>query len=199
MSYYYCYYVGYKYNGKFYPWGPYDAQGNLCPVIEKSSSFASDLHEQFYSVPKEGVTEELRKEFEYEGWNGEKRVDVKYLRVDDLPRGDGVKKGYCLMNQVQAYEEDEGYFEGFYDVLSPEVYAAKLQHEMTFGKNQPKKDDEGYEYTEPNASDYMYYAWYDNSSEEAEARELRNAVEVLVSYAHNLPEGTEFIILETEG
>ena len=38
MSYYYNYYIGYKKDNKIYPLGPYDCNGNLKPVISKSSS-----------------------------------------------------------------------------------------------------------------------------------------------------------------
>ena len=73
MSYYYNYYVGYKKDGKIYPWGPYNANGKLEPMVSRSRSFASDLHEEFYAVSDKEVSEELRKEFEYEDWNKVKR------------------------------------------------------------------------------------------------------------------------------
>lgn len=198
MSYYYDYYVGYKKDGKIYPWGPYNADGKLKPMISRSRSFASDLHEDFYSVSDEEISEELRKEFEYESWDGSKVIDVKYLPEKDLPTGSYIKKGYFLIKDVQAYEDDEyGNFEGFYDVISPEIYAVKVQHEMMFGKNQPKKDDEGYEYTEPNASDYMYYAYPDDNTKEYESFILRQLIEALRDYR---TEGNvEYVVLETEG
>ena len=198
MSYYYNYYVGYKKDGKIYPWGPYNANGKLEPMVSRSRSFASDLHEEFYAVSDKEVSEELRKEFEYEDWTKVKRVDVKYLSEKDLPTGSYIKTGYFLIKDVQAYENDEcGNFEGFYDVISPEVYAAKLQHEMTFGKNQPNKDDEGYEYTEPNASDYMYYAYPDHDTKEYESFILRQLIEALRDY--RMGNDVEYVVLETEG
>ena len=133
MSYYYNYYIGYRKDGKIYPWGPYDAKGSLRPMICSSKSFASDLHEEFYTISEKQASEELCKEFEYETWEGTKRLDVKYLSEKDLPKGSFIKTGYFLIKDVQAYENDEnGDFEGFYDVISPEVYAAKLQYEMMF-------------------------------------------------------------------
>lgn len=198
MSYYYNYYIGYIKDGKIYPWGPYNARGKLEPMISRSRSFASDLHREFYAVSDKEVSEELRKEFEYEDWNKTKRVEVKYLSEKDLPTGSYIRKGYFLIKDVQAYENDEdGNFEGFYDVISPEVYAAKLQHEMMFGKNQPKKDAEGYEYTEPNASDYMYYAYPDYETKEYESFSLRQLIGALRDYG--LGDDVEYVVLETEG
>lgn len=198
MSYYYNYYVGYKKDGKIYPWGPYNANGKLEPMVSRSRSFASDLHRDFYPVSVKEVSEELRKEFEYEDWMKTKRVDVKHLSEKDLPTGSYIKKGYFLIKDVLAYENDEdGSFEGFYDVISPEVYAAKLQHELMFGKNQPKKDDEGYEYTEPNASDYMYYAYPDYVTKEYEAFLLRQLIDALRDY--RMDNDVEYVVLETEG
>lgn len=196
MSYYYNYYVGYQLNGKIYPWGPYDARNRLREVISKSSSFASDLHYRFRDVKEEEISNELREEFEYTDWNNEKKVDVKVLSLDGLPKGSLVKTGYFLIDEVKAYESDY-YFDNFSDVLSPEVYAAKLQNELLLGKNQPKKDAEGNEYDEYNASDYMYYAYVDTKSEAYESYMIQAAIEMLRTY--NLPDGAEFVVLETEG
>lgn len=199
MSWYYQYYVGYRLDGKIYPWGPYTAKGKLKPLIDRSRSFASDLHQEFYCVNQDAITDELRDAFSWKDAGGEVIMpSVKYLPVSDLPSKSYIKTGYFLIKDVMAYENDEyGDFDGFYDVLSPAVYAAKLQHEMTFGKNTPTKDCEGEEYTEPNASDYMYYAYPDTHSEEYEAHLLRNLVEALREY--DTPTGLEYVILETEG
>lgn len=198
MSYYYNYYIGYKKDEKIYPWGPYNANGKLEPMISRSRSFVSDLHEEFYTVSEKEISEELRKEFEYEDWDKVKRFDVKYLSEKDLPVGSYIKTGYFLIKDVQAYEDDKyNNFEGFYDILSPEIYAAKLQHEMMFGKNQPIKDNDGYEYTEPNASDYMYYAYPDYDTKEYESFVLRQLIEALRDY--HTEDRVEYVVLETEG
>lgn len=198
MSYYYNYCIGYKKDGKLYPWGPYNADGKLEPMISHSRSFASNLHEEFHVVAEKEISDELRKEFEYEDWNGVKHLDVKYLSEKDLPTGSYIKRGYFLIKDVEAYENDEcDNFEGFYDVISPEIYVAKLQYEMRFGKNQPKVDDEGYEYTEPNASDYMYYAYPDYRTKEYESFILRQLIEALRDYRFD--NDVEYVVLETEG
>lgn len=193
MSYYYNYYIGYKKDGKIYPWGPYTADGKLRPVISRSRSFASDLHDYFRYASGEEMSDELCKEFEYEDWNGNKRIEVKYIQENELPNDDFIRKGYFLIDDVKAYKGD--FYYDFNDPISPEIYAAKLQHELTFGKNQPIKDCEGYEYTEPNASDYMYYAYPDTSKKEYESFILKQMLEALRTYTDDV----EFVVLETEG
>lgn len=177
----------------------YDAEGRIHPVVCKSRSFASDLHERFYRVKEEEISAELRAEFEYEFWDSEEKhmPDVKWLAINKLPSTDYIKKGYCLINDVKAYEEDRCWFEGFYDVISPHIYAALLDKELKFGKNQPQKDCEGNEYTEPNASDYMFYAYPDYKSEEYESFLIISAFDSIESF--HMPEGIEWIVLETEG
>ena len=194
MSWYYKYYVGYQLDGKIYPWGPYTAKGKLKPLIDRSRSFASDLHQEFYYVKQDAITDELREAFSWKDANGEVIMPpIKYLPVENLPSKSYIKTGYFLINDVIAYEKDEcGDFDGFYEMLSPAVYAAKLQHEITFGKNASTEDCE-----EHNASDYMYYAYPDTQSKEYEAHLLRALVAALCDY--NSPKGLEYVILETEG
>lgn len=197
MSYYYSYYVGYEKDGQIYPFGPYNSFGKLSPVIEDSRSFASDLHEDFYPVPENKISNELRKEFEYKDWSGNPAIDVKYLPVSSLPKGSFIKSGYFLIEDVKRYEE-EGHpinFDGFYQKLDPVIYAAKLQNEITFGT--PVCSNE-YEYT---ASDYMFYSYIDYMCEEYDAYKLREMVRILKSseYDPDVPRDIKYVILETEG
>lgn len=199
MSYYYNYYVGYKQDGKIYPWGPYDAKGNLHPVVCKSRSFASDLHESFYTVAEKEISDELRKEFEWTDWNNEKHIDVKFLPVKELPETDFIEKGYFLISDVKIYEDEENpYFveDIFCDRISPQVYTALLDKQLKFGENKPKKNDEGNEYTEHNASDYMWYAYPDFNSKEYEAFMILKAIDILEEF---MPNEVEWVVLETEG
>lgn len=191
MSYYYNYYIGYRKDGKFYPWGPYNANGELLPAVWKSRSFASDLHKSFCEITDDEVSDELRKEFEYEDWNGNKKVVVKYLAVKDLPKGDIINSGYFLIDDVRLYEKDHDRFDLFYDKLSPQIYAAKLENQIKFGPNQPQKDNEH------KASDYMFYAFPDYESAEYEAFMLRYYAETLRDCT--MPDDVEWCILETEG
>ena len=199
MSYYYNYYIGYEHDGKIYPLGPYDCNNKIRDAISKSRSFASNLHDDFCSVPENMISDELRKEFEYEDWNGNKTVDVKYLPISELPEGSFIKRGYFLISDVKAYEENDDTFDLFYENLNPTLYAAKLQNELTFGKPGPKKDCEGEEYTEPSASDFMYYAYPDYNCKEYEAHIIRTFANSLGDYNSSLPKGYKLVVLETEG
>ena len=186
--------------GKIYPLGPCSADGEIHPIIKRSRSFASDLHEDFLPVHNSQISDELRKHFEYENYEGEKVVDVKYLPVDELPRGSYIEKGYFLIDDVRRYESNESsLWDVFYDKLSPVVYAAMLDKELRFGQNKPKLDVECEEYdaTEPNASDYMYYAYPNYMSREYEASVIRDVVDMLEDYG--LPSGTKYVALEIEG
>ena len=204
MSYYYNYYIGYRYNGKFYPLGPFTTHYELKPVITRSRSFASNLYEDFNIIDPTNLSPDLREQFEYENYKGEKICNVKYLPINKLPSKSYIKKGYYLIRDIRRYEKEKQehgdyfYFDGFYDVLSPEIYAAKLQYELKFGKNQLKKNNKNcYEYAEPNASDYMYYAYPDYYSKEYESFLLREAVDMLADYCDC--ENIEYVVLETEG
>ena len=197
MSYYYSYFLGYMKDNKIYPYAPFDFRGKMKPIVEKSRSFASDLHHDFWIVQDNQITDELREQFEYEDWLGNKITNVRYLPIEDLPSDDYIKKGYFLIEDVQTWETegDDGLF---YHMLTPEVYAEKMRNEIIFGKNQPKKDIEGEEYTEPNASDYMYYAapWY--NSEAYEAHLLQEAADAMYDYDF-FNDDVKMVILETEG
>lgn len=198
MSYYYNYYIGYELEGKIYPFGPYNSKGRLCPVISRSSSFASDLHRYFNLVSEDQISKELRDEFEYTLYNDEKsRCEVKYLPVRELPVGSPIKRGYFLIDEVQHYEREQD-SEVFSDCLSPTIYAVKYQHQLRFGRNVEEEDAEGFKFKEPDASDYMYYAYEDTSTEEWEASKLWDAAEMLNDY-DSLPKGAKIVILEDEG
>jgi hypothetical protein len=196
MSTYHCYRIGYIKDGKIYPLGPCDANGEFKYAVEKSQSFASDLYEDFYVVREEQISDELRKLYETTDWNGNKVVDVKYLPVDELPSGSFVKSGYFLIEDVIRYEKDPEaiYFDGFYNSLSPTVYAAMLHNEKIFGKPNPVRDEFDNEIQLHSASDYMFFAYPDYSSKEYEANIIREFANSLENY--NLEkDGAKLVVL----
>ena len=204
MSYYYNYYIGYKTKeNKIYPLGPYDAFGKMHPVFYKSRSFASDLHEDFRRVQDEQMTEELKKEFAYEDWNGEIKVqNLNYLPVSELPSGDYVRRGYFLIEDIAEYERTGDTWDLFYDYLTPAVYLMRLQNELIFGPTlkREKEDDEDREDAEETkrpCSDYSCFAYVDPNSREYETHMLRIALQAY-EFA-KIPEGAEMVILEDEG
>ena len=200
MSYYYNYYIGYMLEGKLYPLGPYDCFGKLQEAVSVSKSFASDLYYDFYEVKEEMISEELRKEFEYEDWQGKKVIDVKYLMMNKLPKGSFIKTGYFLIDDVKTYESEgrRETYDLFYDRVSPVVYAEMLKNEQIFGKPLPETDFEGNEIECRSASDYMYYAYPDYNSKEYEVFMIREMAEILDPF-FKLPKGYELVVLETEG
>lgn len=199
MSYYYNYTIGIMdKSGKIKPYGPYDVNGKLKYVIERSRSFASDLYKDFLYIQENQITEELRKEFSYIDWNGEEKIEIKYLPIDKLPKGTYLIKGYFLIEDIQRYEEDQIDTDDLIcNMITPTIYAEKLKKEYMFGKNDPIEDEEGYKYTEPNASDYMYYVVEDYYSKEYEASVIRDIANILSDY--DLPVDCELVVLETEG
>ena len=200
MSYYYNYCIGYIHQGKLYPLGPYSATGKLKDVISRSASFASDLHNDFFMVQEDMISDELRSAFTYETWDGKKEMQhVKYCPVSLLPSGSAIKKGYFLIEDVRRYESSKDSEVLFFDMVSPTVYSAMADNEVRFGKPAPQKDDFGEEFIPKTASDYMFYAYLDDSSEEYEAGILRYAADVLGEYDSKLPKGYELAVIETEG
>lgn len=199
MSYYYRYYVGYELNGKIYPFGIYNSNGVLKPVINRSRNFASDLHELFLSVKDDSITDELRKNFEREDWRGDKVTKVKYLPICELPSGDYIKRGYFLIKDIEEYESN-GFdsFDLFYDRLDPQTYIAKFKSELIFGAPEPEKDSEGNEFETHSISEYSYYCYPDYSSKEYEASVIKTIANLLNEY-NEIPEGAKLVALEDEG
>jgi hypothetical protein len=201
MSYYYNYYVGFVKNGKIYPLGPYDHRGELSPAFSRSSSFASDLHESFEYVAENQVSDELRKAFEYEDYNGDKVLRVKYRHLNELPSGSFIKTGYFLIESVRRYENDDDYDADDlkWDSLDPVTYAAMMKNEIVFGRPKPKPDIEGEEIEVHSASEYMYYAYPDYRCKEYEAHIIRQFADALEFYDKEEQCFAELVVLETEG
>lgn len=198
MSTYYNYYAGIQTpDGKIKPWGPFNANGQLNPIISRSASSASNLHNDFYTLNEEKMSEELHKYFDYEDWNGNKRCDVKYLPYEELPTKTYLKEGYYLIGDIKDWESslNSWDFDGFYNMISPTIYAEKVRQEVQFGKNPTHVDEDGEIVGEPNASDYMFYVIPDYSSKEYEAEVIRLAFNMLEDY--KLPDGTKYVVLMT--
>ena len=183
MSVVYSYSLGYKYDGKMYVLGPFDNQGNLHYVLEKSRSFASNLKDRFRDIKEDEVSDDIRKYFGETDYLGNDSVNLKVLSVDELPSGEFIKSGYVLISDVKDYEAGE--LDTFHNVISPVVYAAKADSEKEFGKNEEFTDEYGDKHHEPNASEYMYYMWVDRNSEEFEACIIRGAYNSMVDYAED--------------
>jgi len=190
MSYYYEYYIGYEdSDGLIYPLGPFDNRGNIHPVLLRSRSFASDLHDLFYLIPEEKRSKELIETFHVDD---DYPFDVKMLDFKDLPNDNFVKHGYFLIEDVEGYLEDGDCWDRFYERLDPLIYFQKAMAESTFGL---KKDyDPETEDPPRSCADYMYFAYPNYISKEYETHLINQAKESLYSYKIK-----KYVVLETEG
>lgn len=181
MSYYYTYYLGYKdkNDGKIYPLGPYDNKQNLHNVLCKSASFASDLHDIFEPIPGEEISSDLRSQFEYEDYRGQRTFDVTHAMLSDLPLGSIVSKGYCLREDVQQYLADEDGYEDeddlMYHMLSESEFAMKAHSELQNGVSEPKTDDYGETIPVYSCKDYVYFSFLNTHSKAYESFLIRMA------------------------
>ena len=204
MSWYYSYYAGFKNkNNMLYPLGMVDYKRQMHPIISKSRSFASDLHEEFWRIDNEGITlsdefiKAIRSEFDYMEDEEFDTTYVSYLPLKDLHYKRIEKRGYFLIEDINRYLKD-GYIEdGFYDYLTPEVYAMKMENELKFGPPQPTKDCEGYEYTPRSAREYSYFVYIDPNSVEYETNQLLDAMEIYEFT--KIPEDAEKVFVLIEG
>ena len=197
MSWTYSYYLCYKNkeDGKLYPFGPFNYKHEFRNVVDYSRNNRSTLHEEFWELKdgekrKELISPELfyaihgclgednLKEF----YEGKGYYVTYYCKLDELPTGDYVKKGYCLLSDIEQYEDPEAWFDGFYDVLTPDMYARKLENELKFGKPTPEKDIDGYDCIPHSVADYSFYVWADYESKEYHACKIREAYRKLKSY-----------------
>lgn len=196
MSYYYDYYIGYQTpDKKIYPVGPFDAKGNIHAALTRSRSFASNLHEEFYYIKEKSITDELIDALGYAGNGEEKKFENgKFLPLSELPIGSFYKDGYFLIEDVMRYNRT-GEAE-FYDYIPKEVYAAKLQNEITFGPPLPETDEFGQEVTPKSCRDYMYFVYPDRESKEYEAHIIRLTAEM---FEFAIPEDATMVVIETEG
>ena len=195
ISWYYCYTLAIKSkkDNKIYPLGPFDNKGEWKYILERSRSFASDLHERCeYRIKPEEISDELIKGFQ--GIWGfteeetrkelEKRNNlISYCYLSDLPKDGFIKRGYFLIDEIAQYEkskvDDSVYFDGFYSYMSEAEYIRRKENELIFGPPKETEDCEGYKYTPHSASEYAYYAYPDYLCEEYESFIIREVYDIL--------------------
>lgn len=198
MSWYVWYKLGYEdKDGKIYPLGPFDNQGNFKDIFCRSRSFASDLWEEFRDIPQEKVSDELRAVYEKDIENDDIQFDdrqVRYMYLSDLPKGNYIKSGYFLIEDIGRYEKDRYAEDIFYDHLTPQEYALRVENELKFGPPKPKKDFCGYEYTPNSVSDYAFYMYPEYYCKEYEAFLIRQVAEIYDEYNE-----MKVVVLEEDG
>lgn len=198
MSWYVNYYLGIMdLEGKIRPLGPFNSDGELCCIRSTSRSFTTELHERFNIIQAQQYTDELRKHFKYDtAEDSETSRFFGYLEIDKLPKGSYIKRGYFLLEQVNEYLETED--SDFWNVLTPQQYALKLDNELKFGPPKPKKDEYGEEITEHSCADYTYFAYPEYQSEEYESELLRTVAYILKD-DYYLKKGEKIVAIKTEG
>lgn len=206
MSYYYDYYIGTKdKDGKIKPLGPYDINNKLYSAICRSRSFASRLHERFYKLNNNQMTEELKVAFKDKFFDEVKASYFKYLPLSELPSGSYIKKGFYLIEDIEKYEKNDNSvfnLDIFYDWIPENTYYRMLEaqrisqissiHEKVFG------DEDDYE-RHRDLSEYSYFSYPDYDCEEYEAYVIRTVANLFDKYEIGLPDDSEIVILETEG
>jgi hypothetical protein len=200
VSYYYTYYLGYEQDKKIHLLGPFNNDHDFRCVFYRSRSFASDLHERFEPVSREQLGDDVIKEFTYRSYNDEEELtQLRMLYLDDLPSGTYMKSGYYLIEDVHAYQSDENHssWDLFYDHMSADEFAARLQNELALGppKKMTKDPDE---YVPHSVRDYMFFAYPDYGCEEYEAFLIRQTAEMLYD-SYDKPKDFRIVVLETEG
>lgn len=206
MSWYYTYYLGVKSakDGKVYPLGPFDYKARLMPVLCNSRSFEPEgLNDDFARLNKEDMSQELKDALhQSDEDDGEFTVPPEYLPLDELPTGSPVKNGWYLMEDVKYYKDGGSTFDDiFYDHLDDEQYLAKMENELKFGIPKPKYDEEGNEFDFHPCSDYMKFAYMDDSSKEYAAYMLRQAAGCFSIWKINkdFGEDAKIVVVLTQG
>lgn len=200
MSYYYTYYLGYEQDSKIHLLGPFDEKHKYHDVFYRSQSFASDLHERFEMVDKTKLGDDVIEEFSYDNGSDQKEMpQLRYLYLDELPGGSYIKSGYYLIEDVHRYQSDDDCDESdvFYDHMSADEFAARLQNELVLGPPKARTKDPD-EYVPHSVRDYMFFAFPDYQSEEYEAFLIRTAAHMLFD-SWDRPEDVKVVVLETEG
>lgn len=206
MSYYYNYYVGQrnKATGKFTTVEPYDANCEPMCLLWKSSSFASDLHEDFYPIYSKDMEDRLKSfscfvsssmtDEEYD----QGYYKVKYMPYNDFQLFQPFRNGYVLTEDVISYSADAGcdFSEYARDILTTEQYAAFAHSYMASKKTRNVYDPATDEEIECNPSDYMLFNWVDYDGRQYEQWSITN---IISSLDITPDKGYELVILETEG
>lgn len=155
MSMYYTYYLGYvDENKKLVPLGPFDNEGNLKELFRYSHSATYRVHDDFYRLAWDALSEEFKetlgKGFNY--FEGQTFKDVwrscswGYMPLDEFINGvksvqHFIKSGYWEMEEIEAFlslpeeeRKDYLYNENLPKPMPPEVYAAKIVADPEFAK-----------------------------------------------------------------
>lgn len=208
MSYYYNYFLG-AYDpakDKYDLAGPFDKKGKYITILSKSSSFASDLHDDMYCLPEGEMSESMREALTHKDYAGNDKIDsVKAIHFSDLPSIDSpIKTGFVLKKDVFEFKRCEDTYITFEDcaqiILTPEQYSA-LAVDPNYGiRLQLWDDTDESTHQMYYAKDFMFYSWINPQSKEYEIWLLEEmAYSMEYNYDFRLGKGKKLVLLETEG
>lgn len=119
-------------------------------ILYRTGSFMpSNALDEFGVASLDDMDEELKNTFTYLDWNNNLQdTNPTYIPLKgllSLPH-DYIKKGYFLIEDIDAYENSEDHYteDLFYDRVSAAVYANMCAKQIETTK---EKDDEGFEHT----------------------------------------------------
>ena len=191
-------------DGIIHPYGPFDYSGDYKCVHWTSRSFTTDLKEYFEPVTREQLSQELIDAI----YNVDIDKNGTYYEspywgicpLDALPKGDYIKSGYFLIEDIQKYQEDNDAYDLFYDYLDSITYARKLENELKFGKPTEKENEWGEKYIPNSCADYSFFCYPDYSCKEYEVYMIKTIVYAMYSeYLDNIPKDAKIVIFKTEG
>lgn len=203
MSYYYNYYLGQRNKsiGTVSFLGPFSKEGGALPILWKSRSFASDLHESFDFVPKENIDSSifenkiLYKDDDYQ-------QTLKMLPLSELKNDSPFKIGYVLRSQlISFFENKDNYFsetDAFTKVLTAEAFATFAQGYLVDEKPMFIYDWNSHETIKALPTDFVYHSWINYNSPEYEKWFISEVINNL-GLSYRCDKDSELVILETEG
>lgn len=220
MSYYYNYYLGYKKDGKIYPYAPYDSKGKLACVLSKSKNFASDLHENFRYLKNEEISDELidsfitdffieKYEYSQKPLTKEEKDEYKKTMGRDYVEKEKKTLREAFLDEMQfkylpisALPTGNYIKEGYilFNSIDDEEYdywpllsPHVYAEKLKSGKDEVYDDEGNVMYR---ISDLIYHKWIGKQSKEYEASIINDAYDNFYEYGIS---NDEIVVIETEG
>ena len=206
MSWYTNFYVAFQTkDGMIYPYGPFDYSGDYKCIHWTSRSFTTELKDYFEPIEKEKLSVEMIHAtfgLDIEDINDYLPQFWGICPLDALPKGDFIKSGYYLIDDIEKYRNNYDPNDLFYEKLDCTSYAMKLENELKFGKPTEITDEWGNKYTPHSCSDFSYFCYPDYCCKEYESFKIQTIVRSMYEdyYAKKvIPENSKIVIFKTEG
>lgn len=179
--------------------GPYDKDGKILSIYQQGSY--SPLSKTLSELPEEEMSDDLKKEFTYEDWNGKDRLDT--VRIGELDYDVSIP----LLNRyiyVDALNDDT--VSEYYDSDVMDDCSMSEREYAIFCKaceKNPNKIRKIYlesidDYIETKPNDYILYRWIDYDSPELAKYMIYESASNL-GLAYHYAQDEEIVILEVCG